>query len=156
MYSSMMQLAASLAQPWSVQQSSDLDVALQFLWQCASDNPGTDLLTILVNNAVGALHRSTVVSQKRRRDPTAVDRMDDSSDDEGVDGRRMRKKATVRDGSGREELRNKADKSAAKPMHDNLLMTKPITSVAGPCTDAVAVSDHLALNNPQLKMALVG
>ena len=154
----MLHLAPTLARPDTVPASTALDSALQALWLYALLTPSDGELPDLVSAAVVELRAER---HKRRRDPTSAFRAEDSSDDEDVvdivNNKRIRTLAAVNgaDGAGRRDLRNKTKKESLKPMAAPLLASRPITEVSGPCTDATAVSDHLALHPPQLKLALI-
>lgn len=155
-YSAMLHLAPTLAQPHTVPASTALDSALQNLWVSAVLTPPE--LPDAISSAVTELRAER---HKRRLDPVSAFRIEDSSDDEDVYDVVNRKRIrTLAVGSGavqggRRDLRNKTKKESLKPMAAPLLASHPITEVSGPCTDATAVSDHLALFPPQLKLALV-
>ena len=153
----MLHLAPALARPDTVPASTALDSALQTLWVYAlltpSDGGMPDLITAALTEIRAERH-------KRRRDPTSASRAEDSDDDEDlmdvVNNKRIRTLAAANGvTAGRRDLRNKTKKESLKPMAAPLLASHPITEVSGPCTDATAASDHLALHPPQLKLALV-
>lgn len=164
LYSAMLHLAPVLARPDTVPPSTALDSALQALCVSALMDPSSSSSVDMITAAVTELHAER---HKRRRDPASASRAEDawdSSDDEDlfdvVNHKRIRTLAvasgTVPGGvDRRRDLRNKTKKDSLKPMAAPLLASHPITEVSGPCTDATAASDHLALYPPQLKLALV-
>ncbi len=149
----MLHLAPTLARPGFVPAPSDLDSALQSLWErCSSAGEDETAIADCIDRAVSALR-----DRKRRFDPTSCSRNDIlDSDDEQMHDSSKRARASAPGGGVRKALRNKAKSEALQPVHVNVLMTHPITGVSGACIDAAVAADHLATTDPELKIAFIG